>query len=32
MVTLLFYGPLREYLRKDVYLDTWSDFYDTHVN
>lgn len=30
--TLLFYGPIHEYLRKDVYLDTWSEFYDIHVN
>jgi len=32
LVTLLFYGPIHEYLRKDVYLDTWSEFYETHVN
>ncbi|MCF0203866.1 MAG: hypothetical protein HUK12_00935 [Muribaculaceae bacterium] len=31
-VTLLFYGPIHEYLRKDVYLDTWSESYETHVN
>ena len=28
----LFYGPLRDYFKKDTYLSIWHDFPDTHVN